>query len=48
MMNLSTLSMIAMITPMQVRVTSGILCAIFVVIIIARRKKMAGKRKPIP
>ncbi len=48
-MNLTTLSTIAMlVSPTSVRVGAGILCVVFLVIIIARRKKMASKRKPIP
>jgi hypothetical protein len=48
-MSLVTLSAIAMlVTPEAVRVTAGILCVVFVVIIVARRKKMASKRRPIP
>jgi hypothetical protein len=48
-MNLATLSSIAMLmNPTSVRVGAGILCAVFIVIIIARRKKMASKRRPIP
>ena len=34
--------------PTMVRVIAGILCVIFVVIIVIRRKRMASKRKPIP
>jgi hypothetical protein len=49
LMNLTTLSTIAMlVNPTSVRVTAGILCAVFVVIIVMRRKKMASKRRPIP
>jgi hypothetical protein len=48
-MNLTTLSTFAlMVSPTSVRIGAGILCAVFVVIIIARRKKMASKRRPIP
>jgi len=48
-MNLTTLSTLAMaMSPTSVRVGAGILCVVFLVIIIARRKKMASKRKPIP
>src|SRR4051812_45328043 len=48
-MNLTTLSTLAMmVSPTSVRVGAGILCAVFIVIIIARRKKMASKRRPIP
>jgi hypothetical protein len=49
LMNLTTLSTIAMlVNPTTVRVTAGILCAVCVVIIVMRRKKMASKRRPIP
>jgi hypothetical protein len=48
-MNLTTLSTIAMlVSPTSIRVGSGILAVIFIVIIVARRKKMASKRRPIP
>ena len=37
-----------MITPTEIRIIAGVVFVILVVIIIARRKRMATKRKPIP
>jgi hypothetical protein len=36
-----------LLTPTTFRIISGILCIFFVTIIVARRKKMASRRKPI-
>ena len=47
-MNLTTLSTIMLVSPTSVRVGAGILCVVFLAIIVARRKKMAAKRRPIP
>jgi hypothetical protein len=34
--------------PTTIRIIAGILCAIFIAIIVIRRNKMATKRRPLP
>lgn len=46
---MTLISLLALaVTPMEVRIASGILCVIFVAIIIMRRKRMASKRRSMP
>jgi hypothetical protein len=37
-----------MMNPTTVRIIAGVIFVVLVVLIVARRKRMASKRKPIP